>query len=571
MRLYKTVYLSILCLFFSACETEQAISEKSPVTTPDQVIYLDQNWTKKDREDFYFLNQGSRLLPYDYFLHLEQAVKSDLFRSDENMQRFGFLPTSVSSENPDGFPIGFTRDGDAVGPTCSTCHTQLIKYDGKSIHIDGGQAMADMQMFLIELTDALAATLNDQKKLQRFEKAVLGNKISVDEKEQFRKQLLTHYERRKDYLRRNHTDVPYGYTRLDAFGAILNKGLYLTGVPDNFNPPDAPTSYPYLWDTPQHDYVEWDGSQSNSSIGALARNVGEVIGVYGELETTPSKKLFFLDGGYPSSIKTKNLRQAEKLISKLHSPLWPKIFPPVDQEKATLGRTVYEQYCLACHADIKRTDPDRSIQVKMSTLDIVQTDPEMARNAIYRRGKTGILEGKPRFYAKGELLGEEEPALFIVNNFMVGVLKNNPLQSYLAVRDAIKLGHKDEIHPMKYVNGEFIEMGLEVSEKALLAYKARPLNGIWTGAPFLHNGSVPNLYELLLPAEERSKVFYLGNWEFDPVHVGYINKKFPDAFEFDTRLKGNSNSGHEYGTGSDGLPRLTEDQVWSLLEYLKTL
>ena len=569
MHLYQYIFLLLFCL--SAGATDRSNPEKDSALISDQVIYLDQNWTKKDRENFYFLNQGSRLLPYDYFLYLEQVDSTDLFRSDENMRRFGFLPISASRMNPDRLPIGFVRDGDAVGPTCSTCHTQLIKYQGKSVHIDGGQAMADMQMFLIELTDALATTLNDQQKLQRFEKAILGTKTSSAEKEQFKKLLQTQYELRKDYLRRNHTEVPYGYTRLDAFGAILNKGLYLTGVPDNFNPPDAPTSYPYLWDTPQHDYVEWDGSQSNSSIGALARNVGEVIGVYGEIETTASKKLFFLDGGYPSSIKAKNLRQAEKLVSKLHSPLWPAFFPPVDQEKATQGRSVYEQYCLACHTDINRVDPDRSIKVRMSTLEIIQTDPLMARNAIFRRGKTGILEGKPRFYAKGGLLGEEEPALFIVNNFMAGVLKNNPLQSYLAIRDTKKLGHKDEIHPMKYVDGEFIEMGLEVSEKALLAYKARPLNGVWTGAPFLHNGSVPSLYELLLPTEERTKIFYLGNWEFDPLHVGYVNEKQPGAFEFDTRLRGNSNAGHEYGTGKDGLPRLTDNQVWTLLEYLKTL
>ena len=537
----------------------------------DQVIYLDQNWTQEDREQFYFIDQGSRLFPYDFFLHLEQANNKELFRSDENMRHFGLMPARPSRNNPDGLPIGITRDDDFVGPTCAACHTQVIKYEGKSIVIDGGQAMVDLQLFLIELVDAISATLNDKEKFNRFEKAILGDKPSQDEQEKLLTKLKEQYALRKDYNRRNHTYVPYGYTRLDAFGAILNKGLHLTGVPENFNPPDAPTNYPYLWDTPQHDYVEWDGSQSNSSIGALARNVGEVIGVYGEVETTPVKKLFFFDGGYSSSIKIKNLREAEKIVSKLHSPLWPNFFPAIDQDKATKGRVVYEQYCLVCHTDIDRTDPDRKIQVRMSTLDFIGTDPLMARNALYLRGKTGILEGKPRFYAKGALLGEEEPALFIVNNFMGGVLKNNPLQSYLAIRDSKKLGHPEEIHPMKYVDGEFIEMGLEVSEHALLAYKARPLNGVWSSAPFLHNGSVPSLYELLLPAEERSKVFYLGNWEFDPEHVGYVSEKSSDAFEFDTHLRGNSNSGHEYGTGKDRQQGMNDDQTWALLEYLKTL
>ena len=105
----------------------------------------------------------------------------------------------------------------------------------------------------------------------------------------------------------------------------------------------------------------------------------------------------------------------------------------------------------------------------------------------------------------------------------------------------------------------------------MLAYKARPLNGIWTGAPYLHNGSVPNLYELMLPAAERSRTFYIGSWEYDPVRVGYVNRPAPGAFLVDTGLPGNSNAGHEYGTGADGLPPLTEAEIWALVEYMKTL
>ena len=133
------------------------------------------------------------------------------------------------------------------------------------------------------------------------------------------------------------------------------------------------------------------------------------------------------------------------------------------------------------------------------------------------------------------------------------------------------MGHPDEIHPPKYLDGQILERGEEVSDRALLAYKARPLNGIWAGAPYLHNGSVPNLYELLLPAAERSETFYIGSWEYDTERVGYANRPEPGAFLVDTTLPGNSNAGHEYGTGADGLALLSEAEVWALLEYLKTL
>ena len=116
-----------------------------------------------------------------------------------------------------------------------------------------------------------------------------------------------------------------------------------------------------------------------------------------------------------------------------------------------------------------------------------------------------------------------------------------------------------------------LESGKTVTDRALLAYKARPLNGVWSSAPFLHNGSVANLYELMLPAAERSDTFYIGSWEYDPVKVGYVDSPAPGAFMVDTSLPGNSNAGHEYGAGADGLPVLTDEEIWALVEYLKTL
>ena len=59
-----------------------------------------------------------------------------------------------------------------------------------------------------------------------------------------------------------------------------------------------------------------DGSQSNSSLGALARNVGEVIGVFGDVKPVTTKWLGFFDGGYSSSIQADNLRELEKIVAK---------------------------------------------------------------------------------------------------------------------------------------------------------------------------------------------------------------------------------------------------------------
>jgi hypothetical protein len=571
IKAYLYALLPGLILTVPCLATDQNALVDKDFLDPSKISYLRQNWSEQDRQYFYFTDQGSRFISYDIFINIEQHNNPDLFRNPENMMRFGYIPVPPTTDNPDGLPIGFVRYKDKMGFTCAACHTQQLRYKDHIIRVDGGQSMADMPMFLDELEMALAESLHNDDKFNRLVIRINGENAPDKKREEFKQSLKINHEKIKIYNRHNHTDVAYGYSRVDAVGRILNKGLFLTGVPDNFNPPDAPVSYPYLWDTPQHDYVEWDGAQSNSDVGALARNVGEVIGVFGEVNTEPKKWLFFIDGGYESSIQARNLRKLERVISKLYSPLWPEIFPPIDQKLAETGRQLYKQYCSACHVDIDRTDPDRRIIVRMSTLDTIKTDPVMAQNVLNFTGKTGIFEGKKRFYIVGDVMGDEAPALFIVNNVMVGVLKNNPVQSLLAKRDAKKMGHPDVIHPPKYVNGEIIEHGQEVSERALLAYKARPLNGIWAGGPHLHNGSVPNLYQLLLPAAERDKTFYIGSWKFDPVNVGYSTEPAPGAFLFDTTLPGNSNSGHEYGTGYDGLAPLTDEDRWALVEYMKIL
>ena len=99
----------------------------------------------------------------------------------------------------------------------------------------------------------------------------------------------------------------------------------------------------------------------------------------------------------------------------------------------------------------------------------------------------------------------------------------------------------------------------------LPCYKARPLNGIWATGPYLHNGSVRTLRQLLMPAEMRDSTFRVGSREFDDNDVGFMNA---GGFVLDTSKKGNSNAGHEHGTE---LLANDEDMMKALLEYLKSL
>ena len=100
-------------------------------------------------------------------------------------------------------------------------------------------------------------------------------------------------------------------------------------------------------------------------------------------------------------------------------------------------------------------------------------------------------------------------------------------------------------------------------------YVAVLLDGIWLRGPYLHNGSVPSLRDLLNPPDQRPKTFYRGYDVFDAKNVGFISNlpslEGQPFFLYDTNLPGNGNFGHLYGT------TLPADEKEALLEYLKTM
>ncbi|MCK9496687.1 MAG: cytochrome c [Dehalococcoidia bacterium] len=124
----------------------------------------------------------------------------------------------------------------------------------------------------------------------------------------------------------------------------------------------------------------------------------------------------------------------------------------------------------------------------------------------------------------------------------------------------------DQIAELMNTYGGDRDWGFE-NFRATDGYANSPLDGIWLRAPYLHNGSVPTLYDLLLPADERPTQFYRGSDIYDYQDLGFVSsgaQAEADGFLYDTTLRGNGNGGHEYGTS------LTEQERRALLEYLKT-
>lgn len=380
-------------------------------------------------------------------------------------------------------------------------------------------------------------------------------------------------------------ETPSGFNRTDAFGRIGN--LVLRGS----HPVDitAPVSLPWMWGLKYMANLHYNGN-SNSVI---MRNVGQSLGL----------GAIILDGKtLDSTVNLHNLDKIEHLVHKIKVPEWKEVFKEeskvytelkINEQLLPRGYEVYKKNCMSCHETNKFTGPSQVLReykmFPLSTADgkckvpqgnnLVEyecspntdryaatnpikpitddSDPVLKRLIPFQdsifNGVGGI---KARYY---EVYGisEKEQA----------VMEFQDIRGYEYFRDTYNGFDKQESFKNNYGN---IAKGM--------GYKARHLSGVWSTAPFLHNGSVPTLWELLKPAKQRPKYFNVKSMRFDPKYIGAPvadwnrnNKpcskkdKIDNEICFDTTKDGNSNVGHEWGV------TLSESDKFALIEFLKYL
>ena len=523
-----------------------------------RVVYLDQNWGPAETLWFYHADQGSMLMPYQMLVHLEQADSTTPLIDPSHLAKYRFLNQHTTPNNPDALPVGFARHDDAVGLTCAACHTGQINYQGTAIRVDGAPALIDVVGFFRAIEAAQRATLGDAEKLARYAASLPGGGTDAESLAAARADLETSLAWFASYNTVNHSTTTEGFARLDAVVRILNQAIRFTSDPKYSVETNSPTSFPLLWDIPRHDYVQWTGFAPNAGAGSLARNAGEVVGVFGHVEVKNYKTEEEAKKGYKSSIAANNLVSMEETLRSLQSPQWPEeILGAIDRSKASRGAEIYKTECERCHALLDRDDPRRKVTAMVTSLDTVGTDPTAANNLVYATVPSGILEGAISPF--GQTYGPTMPALSLIADLDVRVVSAFPEAAVRAIANAKLAGleetEKQGDHPAKTDDNPRAD---------LLAYKARPLNGTWASSPYLHNGSVPDLYSLLLPPDQRPARFAIGRLEYDPQKVGYRSDG-DVPFVLDTTLTGNANQGHLFGT------TLSEPDRLALLEYLKTL
>lgn len=514
--------------------------------------------------------------------------------------------------NPHGLPVGFARTAgyrdpttgqqrsDQIGLNCAACHTGQFNYRGTNVRIDGAPATTDLGRFREVLGLSLAYTKYVPGRFGRFADRVLGPDHAPADAAALEAALDALLEKGPRIVQQMSAglegSIEEGFNRLDALNRIGTQVFYTDMLPAegldldaNLHPNNAPVNYPATWSTSWFDWVQYDGSIRRPMV----RNAGEALGVAARANLTrPGDPALPL---YGSSVSFEEIFLMEELLAGpnpqsepkgfkgLASPAWPEeILGTIDQARAEQGRTLYVQRCNGCHRP-PPNDPSgrfwnaafwttptalelQYYKVPIVPVPVVGTDPTQATVLKERRVKVPEYLGIPEPAEKNGLICGGKPGTTVTETsfaWALAAVTGNVIERWYADND---------IPPAEQarLNGY-----RDNCIQAPFGYKARPLNGVWATAPFLHNGAVPTLYDMLSPAAERPETFCLGNLEFDPEKVGYDTTCRRGTTRIDTSVKGNWNVGHSFEDGPrrDGVigPALSHAERMALVEYLKTL
>ena len=302
--------------------------------------------------------------------------------------------------------------------------------------------------------------------------------------------------------------------------AFIDTSTWGPGRVDTFNAPKALLNFPMQYADPK----ELMGNVDFPSVWNQGPREGMQLHWDGNNSLVSERNLSaaFGTGAYPPTLDADRVQRMAKYLETAKPLAYPY---SIDQVLAAKGAPIYLEYCAGCHGwrDAPfRNNPPHSDEKVGTVVPIANIGTDRWRLDSY----TWVLAvNQSTLYAGYEKDWGFDPS------------------------------YPQRFSHFRKTNG----------------YANLPLDGIWLRGPYLHNGSVPNLRELLEPAAHRTKMFYRGNDVFDPQNVGFVSnvaeqdgRKF---FIYDTSKRGNGNGGHEgHAYGTD----LPPEEKHALIEYLKT-
>ncbi len=544
LRPARGLLLCMLGLMLASCGSDSDRSDsgdKAPVA-------LDQGpeWNSTNQAAFYYADQGSWIMPYEWAKALKlpngQSFLSQLTTS------YGYIPNPVSPANPEGLPVGFLvanpgTKNQQLSVNCAACHTRQIEVNGIKHRIDGGPAFSNLYALFDGMDLVVGNTLSDPAAFDAFQAAV---QVPADT---LRSELTTWYTPYNTLISNSLPATPWGIGRADAVAQLQNRlsGLDIGPLVDshiiasNIAVAAQPVRYPFIWNSGKQDFTQWAGTSINGDATyALSRNSGEALGVFALFyPQTSSAVASGVDFLIENSINYKTLLDIQTLVNQIGPPQWPW---PVDNAMVFQGKGLYEKNCVSCHG-IKQGQPRPGNANTWETLvQNVNTDSSYYKNFVVSTTSSGVLTGLAVPFTANTVPASGAPSV-----------------SLFDAANASALVQRDPS----------IDLSIKAPSREVGSFESKVLQGIWSAAPYLHNGSVPTLAALLTPAAERPTSFQVGP-VYDLINVGLAveqpNGSATVRVTTDCSImEGDSRCGHEFGT------LLTSDEKKALIEYLKTL
>jgi hypothetical protein len=526
-RACPTIFLWIVVTVavFSGKVTESAATDNA---APARIGAQVPTWSEDDLHFFLHGSMSTEVFP-ETVLRAFIKTYPDLFPT-QDLTHLGLIPDPKF-----GWPIGFSRSNvkhlgglAAVGINCASCHVAQITSTSSQepIQILGVTSHFNVEAFFGSVLVATFKT-SDPANMKKFLVEYLGDATPVRYDEEWREEQTEILEMMKsDPFGSNgvapgelheikpeevrlHPDAAHGSLATLAYSMLklfhnMRAALHVPDKPPEKVPPASGPGRNDAFGLLSASLLNAPQPYSPIKFG-LVWNVDQRTWVHWDGNTrSPIARdlLASLGLGAPMHGKHGDLDFA---MVKRQTDLSEKIRPPrypfaIDETAAKRGAPLFEANCNSCHGGPE--DDGR-----LHSVAEVGTDPHRAEMFTQK-----LADGFNKFLAELEAEGYQPPK----------------------------------------------ESGVRSTGK----YWAATLAGVWARSPYLHNGSVRTMQQLLTTPADRAKTFHRGSRVYDERNLGYTDE---GVYALDTAASGNSNSGHDYGT------KLSSDEKRDLIEYLKTL
>ncbi|MFW5681023.1 MAG: cytochrome c [Pseudomonadota bacterium] len=480
------------------------------------LVFVNDYVVAHDDPDEHFLHgsigsEAASGLPYWVFRAL--PVLYDDHLDGQGWRHFGFL----YAEPDDDLPIGFSRriasGVERVWLNCAVCHVgtyRLERHAAPTLVLGAPANNLRLQEFILFLLQVGRDPGFDGERVVRaIESDAVGGDLTALERIVYRRLVVPAV--RSALLGLN-----------DDLAFIERQHGWGPGRVDTFNPYKS-LQLGFPMGPEAIDEIALNGAADYPSIWQQRPREGMNLHWDGNNDSVAERNLSAALGAgvTPRTVDREAIGRVADWAWELPPPRFPAP-ETIDRELAAEGRDLYARYCAACHGMAKEDEATGALAY------------DYDRNRYPRLGEVERLEliGTDR----GRWASYTEP--------------------FAAAQNMLYAGYDWRFRRFHKTAG----------------YANHPLDGIWARSPYLHNGSVPTLRDLLAPAERRPEVFWRGSDLFDLDRVGYRSDR--DAappeklFRYDTTLPGNGNQGHDgprYGT------HLTGAEKDAIVEYMKLL